>query len=256
MCPHCVCVCVCWGDGRRAAVRSGSAPRMHSMSAALRLHTPRSHAPLPALHRSRTKSARRFTTWRPTFGAVVPAQPRTRSTSPVRVSAPALTSAPSRQPTSPPTLHSHLCLCLPHAPSTELMSGQLELLRMATGTQSRVVGAMTMLKRRLFQYVGGGGGGRWGCMQPLCAAPEILRLSAPHLSGVRPCCCFVLTRCAWSQAPGPHFRCPCAWWRGCDGQPLVLHLPAWQVGAPVLAACALGCSCWAWRVFCCPMRRL
>lgn len=37
---------------------------------------------------------------------------------------------------------------------TELVAGKLELLRMATGCQSRVVTAMTMLKRHLFQYQG------------------------------------------------------------------------------------------------------
>jgi len=37
---------------------------------------------------------------------------------------------------------------------TEMMAGQLELLRFATGTQSRVVAAMTMLKRRLFEHQG------------------------------------------------------------------------------------------------------
>lgn len=35
-----------------------------------------------------------------------------------------------------------------------VISSQLELLRLATRTQSRVVSAMTMLKRRLFQYQG------------------------------------------------------------------------------------------------------
>jgi 20S proteasome alpha/beta subunit len=34
---------------------------------------------------------------------------------------------------------------------TDLMCSQLELLRLATGTESRVVTAMTLLKRRLFQ---------------------------------------------------------------------------------------------------------
>ena len=37
---------------------------------------------------------------------------------------------------------------------TELIAGKLELLRLATGSQSRVVTAMTMLKRHLFQYQG------------------------------------------------------------------------------------------------------
>lgn len=37
---------------------------------------------------------------------------------------------------------------------TELVSSQLQLLRLSTGTQSRVVTAMTRLKRRLFQYQG------------------------------------------------------------------------------------------------------
>jgi 20S proteasome subunit beta 2 len=37
---------------------------------------------------------------------------------------------------------------------TGVISSQLELLRLATGSQSRVVSAMTMLKRRLFQYQG------------------------------------------------------------------------------------------------------
>ncbi len=37
---------------------------------------------------------------------------------------------------------------------TKLISSQLELLRMQTGVKSRVVTAMTMLKRRLFQYQG------------------------------------------------------------------------------------------------------
>jgi 20S proteasome subunit beta 2 len=37
---------------------------------------------------------------------------------------------------------------------TGLISGQLELLRRSTGRQSRVVTAMTVLKRRLFQYQG------------------------------------------------------------------------------------------------------
>lgn len=37
---------------------------------------------------------------------------------------------------------------------TLLISSQLELLRLATRTQSRVVSAMTILKRRLFQYQG------------------------------------------------------------------------------------------------------
>ena len=38
--------------------------------------------------------------------------------------------------------------------TTRLISSQLELLRLQTGTPSRVVTAMTMLKRRLFQYQG------------------------------------------------------------------------------------------------------
>jgi 20S proteasome subunit beta 2 len=38
--------------------------------------------------------------------------------------------------------------------TTRLISSQLELLRYATGAPSRVVTAMTMLKRRLFQYQG------------------------------------------------------------------------------------------------------
>ena len=37
---------------------------------------------------------------------------------------------------------------------TQLISSQLELLRMQSGRQSRVVGAMTQLKRRLFRYQG------------------------------------------------------------------------------------------------------
>ena len=37
---------------------------------------------------------------------------------------------------------------------TKLISSQLELLRLQTGTESRVVAAMTQLKRRLFQYQG------------------------------------------------------------------------------------------------------
>jgi len=37
---------------------------------------------------------------------------------------------------------------------TKLISSQLELLRLQTGAQSRVVTAMTQLKRRLFQYQG------------------------------------------------------------------------------------------------------
>lgn len=38
--------------------------------------------------------------------------------------------------------------------TTRLISSQLELLRLQTGCESRVVTAMTMLKRRLFQYQG------------------------------------------------------------------------------------------------------
>ncbi|CAM9724773.1 unnamed protein product [Ectocarpus sp. 4 AP-2014] len=38
--------------------------------------------------------------------------------------------------------------------TTEMISGQLDLLRLSTGTQSRVVTACTMLKRMLFRYQG------------------------------------------------------------------------------------------------------
>lgn len=38
--------------------------------------------------------------------------------------------------------------------TTELMASNLELLRLSTGTQSRVVTALTMLKRMLYQYQG------------------------------------------------------------------------------------------------------
>lgn len=38
--------------------------------------------------------------------------------------------------------------------TTGIISSELELLRMTTGTESRVVTAMTLLKRRLFQYQG------------------------------------------------------------------------------------------------------
>ena len=38
--------------------------------------------------------------------------------------------------------------------STGMISSQLELLRLRTGTQSRVVTAMTLLKRMLFRYQG------------------------------------------------------------------------------------------------------
>ncbi|KAK7254673.1 threonine-type endopeptidase [Aureococcus anophagefferens] len=38
--------------------------------------------------------------------------------------------------------------------TTELIASQLELLRLSTGTQSRVVAAVTLLKRMLFKYQG------------------------------------------------------------------------------------------------------
>ena len=38
--------------------------------------------------------------------------------------------------------------------TTELIASQLELLRLGTGTQSRVVAATTLLKRTLFRYQG------------------------------------------------------------------------------------------------------
>ena len=38
--------------------------------------------------------------------------------------------------------------------TTELMASNLELLRLSTGTQSRVVCALTMLKRMLYRYQG------------------------------------------------------------------------------------------------------
>lgn len=38
--------------------------------------------------------------------------------------------------------------------TTEMISGQLDLLRLSTGTQSRVITACTMLKRMLFRYQG------------------------------------------------------------------------------------------------------
>lgn len=38
--------------------------------------------------------------------------------------------------------------------TTELMASNLELLRLSTGTQSRVITALTMLKRHLFKYQG------------------------------------------------------------------------------------------------------
>jgi hypothetical protein len=89
----------------------------------------------------------------------------------------------------------------------EMMAGQLELLRLATGTSSRVVSAMTMLKRRLYQCV------LLGC----------LPWSHPAVSWY---CDFYRVAL---QVPRPHFCSACVGWRGCHRRAFVHNLPSRKV---------------------------